>query len=94
MRGLGGLGASALSNGFNRGFEDEADRVGVRYAFEGGFQAQKAPALWRRFGERYKDQSGVKTFLFGSHSQSKDRARNLEAEVARNYDAGIDRPSR
>ena len=91
---VGGLGASALSNGFSRGFEDEADRVGLRYAYEGGFKADKAPALWRKFGEKYKDASGVKTFLFGSHSQSKDRAKNLEGEVARNYAAGIDKPSK
>lgn len=91
---IGGLGASALSNGFNRGFEDEADRVGLRYAYEGGFKADKAPALWMRFGEKYKDASGVKNFLFGSHSQSKDRAKNLEGEVAKNYAAGVDKPSK
>jgi Zn-dependent protease with chaperone function len=94
IRSIGGLGASALSNGFSRGFEDEADRVGTRYAFEGGFKADKAPALWLKFGEKYKDASGVSTFLFGSHSQSKDRARNLEAEVRKNYQPGIDTPSR
>jgi Zn-dependent protease with chaperone function len=90
---VGGLGASALSNGFSRGFEDEADRVGLRYAFEGGFKADRSPALWGRFAEKYKDQSGVKNFLFGSHSQSKERAKHMEAEVAKNYAAGIDTPS-
>jgi predicted Zn-dependent protease len=94
VRVVGGLGASALSNGFSRGFEDEADRVGLRYSYEGGFKADKAPALWRRFGEKYKDQSGVTNFLFGSHSQSKDRAKNLEGEIARNYAAGVDKPSK
>jgi len=41
----------------------------------------------------YKDQGGVTNFLFGSHSQSKDRAQNMEAEVAKNYAAGVDKPS-
>jgi hypothetical protein len=37
----------------------------------------------------------VGNFLFGSHSRSADRAKNLEAEVARNYAAGVeDRPFR
>lgn len=90
---VGGLGASALGNGFSRGFEDEADRVGLRYAYEGGFNAEKSPALWNKFAEKYKDQSGMKNFLFGSHSQSKDRAKNMESEVARNYVAGVDKPS-
>ncbi len=94
IRGIGSLGASAMSNGFSRGFEDEADRVGVRYAFEGGYKAERAPALWRRFGEKYKDASGVSTFLYGSHTQSQDRARNMEGEVRKNYQPGIDTPSR
>jgi Zn-dependent protease with chaperone function len=89
---VGGLGATALNNGFSRGFEDEADRVGLRYAYEGGFEAEKAPELWRRVAEKYGDASGVNNFLFGSHSQSKDRARNMEAELARNYE-GNDTPS-
>jgi Zn-dependent protease with chaperone function len=93
LRGIGGLGAGALSNGFSRGFEDEADRIGLRYAYEGGFKAETAPALWRRFSAKYKDQSGVKNFLFGSHSQSGDRARNLEEELAKNYKPGSDTPS-
>jgi predicted Zn-dependent protease len=93
IRSVGSLGANAMSNGFSRGFEDEADRVGVRYAFEGWYEADQAPGLWRRFGEKYKDGSGV-TFVFGSHSQSKDRARNMEAEVRKNYQPGTDRPSR
>jgi Zn-dependent protease with chaperone function len=92
---LGGLGASAVNNGFSRGFEDEADRVGTRYAYEGGFRADKAPALWQRFGEKYKDGGAVGNFLFGSHSSSKERAKNLEVEVARNYGQGVDdKPSR
>jgi Zn-dependent protease with chaperone function len=89
---LGGLGASALSNGFSRGFEDEADRVGLRYAYEGGYRADKAPALWVRFAEKYKDGSGVGNFLFGSHASSRERAKDMEAEVAKNYAAGIDDP--
>jgi len=54
--------------------------------------AEKAPALWLRVAEKYGDASGVNNFLFGSHSQSKDRARNMEAELARNYE-GNDTPS-
>jgi Zn-dependent protease with chaperone function len=94
VRDLGGLGASALNNGFSRAFEDQADRVGLRYAFEGGFAVQKAPALWRRFAEKYRDRSGVGSFLFGSHSRSADRARNLESELARNYAPDVDEPSK
>jgi Zn-dependent protease with chaperone function len=92
---IGGLGATALGNGFSRGFEDEADRVGLRYAYEGGYRAEKAPALWLRFAEQYGDGGGVGGFLFGSHAGSRARARNMEGEVAKNYAEGIaDPPSR
>jgi predicted Zn-dependent protease len=90
VRIFGGVGASAINNGFSRGFEDQADRVGLRYAYEGGFKADKGPALWRRVGEKYKDSSGVGNFLFGSHSRSSERAKDLEVEVAKNYASGVD----
>ena len=85
VSGLGGVGAAALGSGFSRGFEDQADRVGLRYAYEGGFAADKAPALWVRFAEKYGDGGGVGNFLFGSHAAARSRAKNMEAEVARNY---------
>jgi predicted Zn-dependent protease len=88
----GGLGASALGNGFSRGFEDEADRVGLRYAYEGGYDASKAPALWLRFAEKYGDGGGVGGFLFGSHAGARARSRSMQDEVARNYGAGVDDP--
>ena len=90
----GGLGATALGNGFSRGFEDEADRVGLRYAYEGGYRAEKAPKLWLRFAEKYGDGGGVGGFLFGSHAGSRARAKNMEAEVDRNYEGVADPPTR
>ena len=91
----GGLGATAVGNGFSRGFEDQADRVGLRYAYEGGYRAEKAPALWLRFAEKYGDGGGVGGFLFGSHAGSRSRSRDMESEVAKNYTApNVDPPSR
>lgn len=92
VSGLGGIGATALGNGFSRGFEDEADRVGLRYAYEGGFRAEKSPALWLRFAEKYGDGGGVGNFLFGSHAGSRSRAKSMETEVAKNYAKGVDDP--
>ena len=95
VSGLGGVGSAALGSGFSRGFEDQADRVGLRYAYEGGFAAEKAPALWRRFAEKYGDGGGFGNFLFGSHAGARSRAKNMEGEVARNYAGGVaDAPSR
>src|SRR5262249_30388688 len=37
------FGAAAWKNGYGRDCEDQADRVGLRYAFEAGFDIRKGP---------------------------------------------------
>lgn len=77
--------ASAWSNGYGRTHEDQADRVGLRYAFEGGYDVEKGPGLWQKFAKKYGEGNKVVNFFFSDHSQSLARARNLQAELAVNY---------
>ncbi len=79
------LGASAWSNGYGRRYEDQADRVGLRYAYEAGYDIRKGPALWARFARKYGDTPKALNFFFGGHSVAKDRQRNLERELSTNY---------
>jgi len=79
------LGVGALQNGYGRGQEDQADRVGLRYAHEAGYDVTKGPDLWAKFATKYGDQPGVVNFFFGSHSRSTDRQRHLEDELSWNY---------
>lgn len=79
------LGVTTFGNAFSRDYEDQADRVGLRYVYEGGYDVRKAPPLWRRFAEKYGDQDKVTNFFFGDHSLSTKRAAALEKEIARNY---------
>lgn len=79
------LGASAWQSGYGRGHEDQADRVGLRYANEGGFDVRKGPALWNRFAKKYGDSPKLLNFFFGDHSVAQDRAKNLTRELALNY---------
>jgi putative metalloprotease len=88
------LGYSAFNNGFSRDYEDQADRVGMRYAYEGGYDETKGPGLWKKFAERYGDMPKVQNYFFGGHSTSGDRAKNLEREVQNNYTGTLDPPSR
>lgn len=81
------LGATAWTNGYGRSHEDQADRVGLRYAAEGGYDVRKGPALWNRFAAKYGDSSKVANFFFGDHSVAQDRARNLTREIRLNYSA-------
>jgi Zn-dependent protease with chaperone function len=75
----------ALTNGYGRDLEDQADRVGLRYAYEGGFDVQQGPRVWQRFREKYGEQNRLANFFFSNHSQAGARQRNLEREIALNY---------
>lgn len=79
------LGALAFQNRYSRQHEDQADRVGLRYAYEGGYDVSKAPDLWRRFARQYGGQAETLNFFFGTHSTPSARSRNLEREIRRNY---------
>ena len=79
------LGALAFQNRYSRQHEDQADRVGLRYAYEGDYDVSKAPDLWRRFARQYGGQAETLNFFFGTHSTPSARSRNLEREIRRNY---------
>jgi predicted Zn-dependent protease len=80
------LGATAWSNGYGRNYEDQADRVGLRYAFEAGYDVRKGPHLWSRFASKYGNTNKVVNFFFSDHSVAEARAKNLERELALNYE--------
>jgi beta-barrel assembly-enhancing protease len=81
------LGTMAWQNAYGRDQEDQADRVGLRYAYEGGFDVRQAPRLWKRFADKYGNSNRVVNFFFGDHSLPKARAANLAQEIALNYSA-------
>jgi Zn-dependent protease with chaperone function len=80
--------ALAWKNGYGRDHEDQADRVGLRYAHQAGYDITKGPALWERFARKYGEPGKVANFFFSDHSLSRVRARNLERELALNYADG------
>jgi Zn-dependent protease with chaperone function len=79
------LSVSAWQSGYSRDLEDQADRVGLRYAHQGGFDVSRGPELWKKFRKKYGEDSAMTNFLFGSHSRPSDRIRNIERELALNY---------
>lgn len=80
--------ASAWQNGYGRRHEEQADRVGLRYAFEAGYDVRKGPVLWDRFAGRYPSRGGgAGNFFFGSHQAAKERAATLRRELRENYRA-------
>jgi predicted Zn-dependent protease len=79
------LGLQAWANGYGRSLEDQADRVGLRYAYEGGFDVRKGPPLWARVASRQHQLDRVSSFFLDDHSRASERMHNLEREIARNY---------
>lgn len=79
------LGFTAWMNGYGRDLEDQADRVGLRYAHEAGFDVARAPDVWQRFLTKYGEGNRVTNFFFSDHSRASARRRNLEDEIRFNY---------
>ena len=79
------LGFTAWMSGYGRDHEDQADRVGMRYAYEGGFDVSGAPGVWQRFLAKYGEGDRVTNFFFSDHSLASARRRNLEQELRFNY---------
>ena len=81
------LGFSAWMSGYGRDLEDQADRVGLRYAYEAGFDVNGAPQVWQRFLTKYGEGDRVTNFFFSDHSLASARRKNLEQELRNNYTA-------
>jgi Zn-dependent protease with chaperone function len=77
----GVLGFGAWMNGYGRDQEDQADRVGLRYAYEGGYDVSRAPHVWQRFLEKYGERDRVTNFFFSDHSSASARRKHLEDEI-------------
>lgn len=89
------LGLTTFGNVYSRSYEDQADRVGLRYVYEAGYDYRKAPGLWRKFALKYGDGNPLQNFVFGDHSLSSARAAALEREIRHNYsDPKKDPPTR
>lgn len=94
VQGLAFVGPGILGNKYSRAHEDQADRVGLRYAYEAGFDHECAPRLWQRFEDKYGRQSRTLNLIFGDHSTAADRRRHLAEEISWNYAGGVDAPVR
>jgi Zn-dependent protease with chaperone function len=81
------LGLQAWASGYGRSLEDQADRVGLRYAYEGGFDVSKGPQLWARQSAKHGQLDRVSSFFLDDHSRSSERMRHLDQEISRNYNA-------
>lgn len=78
---------AAIRNGYSRSLENQADRVGLEYLTQAGYDAREAPRVWKMMAKKYGDYA---TDLFwSSHDNHTTRRSYLMAELRINY-AGLD----
>jgi predicted Zn-dependent protease len=90
------LGYNAFNNTYSRGYEDyedQADRVGMRFAYEAGYDPSVGPDLWRKFAAKYGDMPKVQNYFYGNHPTSGDRAQTLQQQITYNYTGTVDPPT-
>ena len=85
------LSLSAWLTSYSRELEDQADRVGLRDAYEAGYDVSAGPLLWARFREKYGEEDRVSSFFRGTHSRPSDRIRNIQRELNLNYSSSFTR---
>jgi Zn-dependent protease with chaperone function len=81
----GQMGLSALMTSYSREYEDQADRVGLRYVYEAGFDPTKGPGLWQKFKDKYGETDKITNFFTGDHSRPTERIHNLQRQIQLNY---------
>jgi predicted Zn-dependent protease len=68
---------------FSRGFEAEADYLGVEYLYQTGYDPQAFIAFFERIRLRERGNAGLITKAFSSHPQTADRIQKTQREIAR-----------
>ncbi len=84
------LALDAAINGHGRDQEDAADRIGLHYVFDSGYDPFQAPEVWHLFNEHVRDQQAVTNWLFSDHSTHRARISNLTREINLRYRGRVD----
>jgi predicted Zn-dependent protease len=84
------LSLTAAVNGHGRNMEDDADRIGLAYAIDAGYDPFQAPRVWELFSRHTGDRNAVANWFFSDHSTHRARIGNLTQEINRYYRDGLD----
>ena len=66
---------------FSRGFESEADYLGVQYMYKAGYDPQAFTAFFEKVEKMEKQKPGTLAKAFSSHPQTPDRIRKSQDEI-------------
>jgi beta-barrel assembly-enhancing protease len=68
---------------FSRGFESEADYLGVEYLYKAGYDPQAFISFFERVQALEKQKPGFISRAFSDHPQTPDRVRKTQVEIAK-----------
>jgi predicted Zn-dependent protease len=85
---------SIITSGFSREQEDQADRVGMKYAFLSGYDVNEFPRIFEIFLEQGGDAPEFYNDLFGSHSTNRERIDTTRALAQTKYGPLMKNPVR
>jgi Peptidase family M48 len=84
---LANLTEAAIRNGYNRSLENQADRVGMEYMMNAGYDPREAPRVWKVMAMKAGDHPT--NFFWSTHDNDTTRRSYLMSELKNNY-GGVD----
>ena len=76
---LGDVAGGAVQSAFSRDFERQADYVGLRYAFQAGYDIRVGPRLWERVATELPQRAAIP--LLATHPSEPERMIRLQKTV-------------
>ena len=81
-RSLAGIGLPLTFLSFSRGFEAEADYLGVQYMYASGYDPQASISFFEKIEAQEKKKPGSLAKAFATHPQTPERVAKLQQEIA------------
>src|SRR5258708_6951521 len=78
-----GIGLTLTFLSFSRGFEAEADYLGVQYMYKAGYDPNEFVNFFEKIQAQEKKKPGSLAKAFASHPQTPDRIQKSQEEIAR-----------
>ena len=78
------LGFTLMSNKFSNDLEEQADRVGLYYAYDAGYDVRESTNLWKKVIGSYSENK-IGRILYADHPAMLDRLKDMRREVILNY---------